>query len=132
MNIKLSFLTLCLVGLLVAVPALGLGPALNFTAMVDGDHVDFDWDDVVGAVKYSVNIAIDVTYDVGGGPLQAEVEVSFGTSDRTEGDMGDSDLAVTQSDIVDAVLSALAGQGITGVTDLTLDATATVKALKPG
>ena len=134
MNVKLSLLTLCLVGLLVAVPAQGALPApLNFTATAGVDDVVFDWDDVVGAVKYSVNVAIDVTYDVGAGPQQIDVELSFGTSDRTDGgDMGDSNLTVAQSDIVDAVLSALAGQMITGVTDLTLDATATVKALSPG
>ena len=63
MNIKLSFLTLCLVGLLMAVPALGA-----FTATVGPVDVVFDWDDVAGAVKYSVNVAIDVTYDVGAGP----------------------------------------------------------------
>jgi len=60
-----------------------LDPPLNPPNVTDvGDYICFDWDDVVDAVKYSVDVEVVVTNP---GFEGTEVELSFGTSDREDG-----------------------------------------------
>lgn len=127
--------------MMVVVAAVALvGPALvlaldaptGLSATVGADSVFFDWDDVPGAVKYSVDVEGVVTYydALLPGEVQVEVEVSFGTSDRTDGgEMGDSDLTVLIDDIAAAIAAEL---GIPVGDVLSLDGWAKVKALAPG
>ena len=64
----------------------------GLTCTPDADSVLFDWDDVIGATKYSVDVEVLTigTWDEG-----VIVKLSFGTSDRTDGGlMGDSNLDV--------------------------------------
>ena len=66
----------------------------GFTCPTDEDSVNFDWDDVLGALKYSVDVEVLVTgeWDVNGSVV---VKFSFGTSDRTDGfPISQSDLSV--------------------------------------
>ena len=98
--------------------------------------LSFDWDDVVGAEKYSLDIEGTVRYWVYDEILlvdvetEAEVELSFGTSDRTDGGlMSDSDLTIS----IDDLAAAIAAQLGVDVGDLiSLDGSAAVKALDPG
>ena len=89
------------------------------------DAVHFDWDGVTDADKYSVDVEVPVdTTD--NGVADMIVELSFGTSDRTDGGlMEDSDLDVPLSEFVyiddDGNVVQLSGM-----------ATAKVKALAPG
>lgn len=127
--------------MMVVVAAVALvGPALvlaldaptGLSATVGADSVVFDWDDVPGAVKYSVDVEGVVTYydALLPGEVQVEVEVSFGTSDRTDGgEMGDSNLTVLIDDIAAAIAAEL---GIPVEDVLSLDGWAKVKALAPG
>ena len=72
----------------------------NVTCDVVNDVIEVDWDDVVGATKYSVGVlaAYDTTGD---GEPDEFVEFDFGTSDRTDGGaIGDSDLGVPLEDLV--------------------------------
>jgi hypothetical protein len=105
-----------------------LDAPLNFTATVVDSDVVFDWDDVVGATKYSVDIEAVVT--VTGLAEDVTVELSYGTSDRTDGgDMGDSDLTVP----IDTILADIAAELGVDVADIEgFDATAKAKALNPG
>ena len=94
----------------------------NLGCSIVDQSVCFDWDDVAGADKYSVDV--DVEVDTGDGPMT--VELSFGTSDRTDGgDMGDSDLCVPLDEFV-----YIDGEGV--LHQLSGTATAKVKALNPG
>ena len=137
MKTKRLILTLTIVSLLMAVPAFALLAApTNLTVDVDNgaETVDFDWDPVTGAVKYSVDVEGTVTYydDSAAVEVEAEVEVSFGTSDRTDGGlMGDDDLTITFEELADAIADEL---GLAPEDDLISleDATAKVKALDPG
>ena len=143
MKTRITPIVLAAVSLLVAV-ALGALPApQDFTAAWDTDVLECDWTDVVGATKYSVDITATATYDTGyvdeeGDPILAEVEVqaSFGTSDRTDGDpMGQSDLDIPQSDIedlLDALDAALADLGIDPGDVVGVELEAKVKALDSG
>ena len=98
----------------------------NLGCSIVDQSVCFDWDDVTGAVKYSVDVEVPVDTD-GDGVADMIVELSFGTSDRTDGGyMGDSYLYVPLTEFVydiddDGVLDQLSGS-----------ATAKVKALNPG
>jgi hypothetical protein len=105
----------------------------NFTATVVGDEIVFDWDDVVGATKYSVDVEATVTYvDASGNVQSGEVELSYGTSDRTDGgDMGDSDLTITVEQGL-ADLAAALGVDPALLEDAEIEAWAAVKALDPG
>src|SRR3972149_3210612 len=65
------------------------------------DSVCCDWDDVTGAVKYSLDIEVPVdTSEPADGIADMVVELSFGTSDRTDGgSMSDPNLCVLLSDL---------------------------------
>ena len=97
----------------------------NLGCSIVDQSVCFDWDDVTGAVKYSVDVEVPVDTD-GDGVADMIVELSFGTSDRTDGgDMGDSDLCVPLDEFV-----YIDGEGV--LHQLSGTATAKVKALNPG
>ena len=75
-----------------AAPFPTLPAPTGLTCATDGDSVSFDWEDVIGAIKYSVDIEVLIsgTWDEG-----VIVKLSYGTSDRTDGGlMGDSNLDV--------------------------------------
>jgi hypothetical protein len=94
--------------------------------------VAFDWDDVPGAAKYSVDVEGTVTYwdTILLVEATAEVEVSFGTSDRTDGgDMADSNLTITLDDPAAAIAAQL---GIAPGDLISFAGEAKVKALDPG
>lgn len=85
------------------------------------DPITLDWEDVGGAVKYSVDFRLTQTVDE-----VTTIELSIGTSDRTDGGLiGDSDLDVTYGE-----LEAAAGVEAGALADF--DAYAKVKALDPG
>ena len=96
---------------------------------IDGDYICFGWEDVNDAVKYSVDVEVPVDTDDDGEPDMI-VELSFGTSDRTDGgEMGHSYLCVPLTDFV----YDLDGDPLTEPDSLSgFDATAKVKALNPG
>ncbi len=123
-----------LAGICLVVPAvvLALDAPTGLSAVVGADTVSLDWDDVTDAVKYSVDIEGIVTYwdDVLGDDATASVEVSFGTSDRTDGgEMGDSDLTIAIDDLAAAIAAEL---GVLPADLTSLDGIAKVKALDPG
>lgn len=68
----------------------------NVTCEVVEGMIFVAWDEVEGAVKYSVDV--EAEYDIEG---EIEVlEFSFGTSDRTDGgEMGDPDLLIDLEDL---------------------------------
>jgi hypothetical protein len=106
--------------------AMALDAPTGLTCTVDEDSVYFDWDDVVGAVKYSVDVEVPVYLDEDDIPDMI-VELSFGTSDRTDGGlMGDSNLDVSFTEFV----YDINGDGIPE--QLSGEATGKVKALNPG
>jgi len=92
------------------------------------DSVCCNWDDVSGAAKYSVDIEIPVdTTDPKDGIADMVVELSFGTSDRTDGRlMADSDLCIALTDLAYDINSDGLIEQISG------DADIKVKALDPG
>ena len=99
----------------------------SFTATVVGDSADFTWDPVEGATKYSVDIEAVVTIAVLG---DATVELSYGTSDRTDGgDMSDPNLTVPIATILSDIAAEL---GVEVADIVSFDASAKVKALNPG
>jgi len=112
---------------LLAGSALALPAPQNFSADVVGDNVEFSWDAVEGAAKYSVDVDAAVTL-VDGSELSAEL--SYGTSDRTDGgDMADPDLTVPAATIL-SDLAAVLGVEVNAIAGV--DALARVKALNPG
>ena len=140
---KLQIFAMCMVLLITAIPVCadndpGALAAPEWVRIgergANQEYMWFDWEDVRGATKYSLDIEAEVTYfdKIEGVRKTAEVELSFGTSDRTDGrDMSDSDLAIAKADLRQAVLDAL---GLTDETvgPMSLDAMAKVKALSPG
>ena len=98
----------------------------NFTCQIVDNNVCFDWDDVIGAAKYSIDVEVPVYAEDPEVPAMV-IEFSFGTSDRTDGGLrGDSNLCVPISEFVydmndDGTLEQLSGEG-----------TSKVKALAPG
>ena len=122
-----------LAGICLAVPALvlALDAPTGLSAVVGVDAVSLEWDDnVIEAVKYSVDIEGMVTYNLLGAEATAFVEVSFGTSDRTDGgEMGDSNLAIAIDDLAAAIAAEL---GVLPEDVVSLDGIAKVKALDPG
>ena len=108
--------------------AMALDAPTGFTCSVNtvDQTVEFDWDDVIDADKYSVDVEVPVD-TTGDGVADMIVELSFGTSDRTDGGyMVESYLDVPLTEFVydidgDGVLDQLSGS-----------ATAKVKALNPG
>jgi len=149
MNSKLILVTVLSLSVAVALPVLAepkWGPerldAPEWVLITERDgYVYFDWTTVyvdeaqtVPAAKYSLDIEGMVTYfdEIEQVRKEAYVEVSFGTSDRTDGrDMSESDLAIPKSDLRAAILSAL---GLTEdeVGPMLLEGAAKVKALNPG
>ncbi len=104
-------------------PAPTLPAPTGLTCAVDGDSVYFDWDDVAGAKKYSVDVEVLISGTWEEGVI---VKLSFGTSDRTDGGlMSDSNLDVLFTQFLydlnlDGTLDPVYG-----------DAKAKVKALNP-
>ena len=92
------------------------------------DSVCCSWDPVTGAIKYSLDIEIPVdTSDPADGIADMVVDLSFGTSDWTDGgSMSDPNLCVLLSDIT----YDINGDGIPD--QLSGDADIKVKALAPG
>jgi hypothetical protein len=128
-NACLAFIALAMV--LMAEPAFALDAPANLTVVVGATTLDFDWDDVVDADKYSVDIEGTVIYlDSNLQEVEADIELSFGTSDRTDGGaMEDSDLTILIDDLADAIALEL---GISEDDLFGLEAEAKVKALSPG
>ncbi len=54
---------LAVVALLATAVAFGLDAPLNLTVDASGDPILLDWDDVIGATKYSVDLEGMVTFD---------------------------------------------------------------------
>jgi len=105
---------------------MALDAPLNLTCQIVDNNVCFDWDDVAGATKYSIDVEIPVYAEDPEVPAMV-IEFSFGTGDRTDGGLiGDSSLCVPMSEFVydtngDGTLEQLSGEG-----------TSKVKALAPG
>jgi hypothetical protein len=130
MNTQNLFVVMMVVCLPVVLLAALLVPT-GLSVLVGTDDIALDWDDVAGAAKYSVDIEGAVTYtDAELGEITTDVEVSFGTSDRTDGgDMIDSDLTI----LIDELAAAIAAQlGVDPSALVSLDGSAKVKALDPG
>ena len=97
----------------------------NLGCSIVDQSVCFDWDDVAGADKYSVDVDVEVDTD---GEVMT-VELSFGTSDRIDGkEMGVSDLCVPLTEFVYDIDGVL----LTEPEQLYGHAYAKVKALAPG
>lgn len=105
-----------------AAKASHLAAPTNLVCDATADPITLDWDDVTGAVKYSVDFELTQTI----GEVTTTIELSIGTSDRTDGGlMGDSDLDVTYAE-----LEAAAGFDPGALVGFDVDAK--VKALDPG
>jgi hypothetical protein len=129
---------------LVAIPVFAALLAPENLAVDDsGDPILLTWDDVIGATKYSVDVEGEVTFsyvDESGALIvdaTLDVELSFGTSDRTDGrPMGDSDLDITLAELEAALILAiqdalaLPPENLVAVGDF--DGEAKVKALNAG
>jgi hypothetical protein len=102
----------------------------GLTCDVVDDTIAADWDDVDGAVKYSVDVV--AAYDTDGdGEPDETAEFSFGTSDRTDGgEIGDSDLTIPLEDLVVGVDTD--GDGVDDTFFEPVAAELKVKALDPG
>lgn len=130
MNARRFFVVLTVV-CLPAVLSAALPAPTNLSVVVGADALNLDWDDVADAAKYSVDIEGAVTYtDAILGDVTVDVEVSFGTSDRTDGrDMADSDLTITIEELAAAIAAEL---GVDPGALVSLEGSAKVKALDPG
>lgn len=105
-----------------AAKASHLAAPTNLVCDATADPITLDWDDVTGAVKYSVDFELTQTIE----EVTTTIELSIGTSDRTDGGlMGDSDLDVTYAE-----LEAAAGVDPGALVGIDVDAK--VKALDPG
>ena len=111
-----------LLGSASAAKAAHLTAPTNLVCDATADPITLDWDDVTDAVKYSVDFELTQTV----GEVTTTIELSIGTSERTDGRLiGDSDLDVTYAELEAAAgleAGALAG----------FDVDAKVKALDPG
>jgi len=142
MKTRSTLVALAAVSLLMATPVLAALPAPTGLTVTVPDDVVLDWDDVIGATKYSVDLEGTVTFDYfdGTGLIQnatLDVELSFGTSDRTDGgEIGDSDLTIAKADLELALISAIQDALALPPTNLVavgdFDGEAKVKALNPG
>jgi hypothetical protein len=118
MGIVLMFASFATAGPFPTLPA-----PTNLSCAVDGDSVYFDWDDVTGATKYSVDVEVLISGTWEEGVI---VKLSYGTSDRADGGlMGDSNLDVLFTEFLydlnlDGALDPVYGEAI-----------AKVKALNP-
>ena len=143
-EMKRTILMLTVVSLFAAAVAFGALPApLNLGVDDSGDPILLTWDDVINATKYSVDVEGEVTFayvnesDVLILDATLDVELSFGTSDRTDGrPMGDSDLDITLAELEAALILAiqealeLPPENLVAVDGF--DGEAKVKALNPG
>lgn len=133
MNTRRICTVLMVVSLLTPAVVLAELPApTNLIVTVGADSMFLDWDDVVGAAKYSVDLEGTVTYwdELLLAEAQAEVELSFGTSDRTDGgEMSDSDLTIAIDDIAAEIAAQL---GVLPEDLISVDGCVAVKALNPG
>jgi len=121
--------TLVALPIALALPMFAVGslPApANFTAVLDGDLIKADWDDVIGATKYSVCVVAE--YDVdGNGEADMSMDFDFGTGDRIDGvPMSESWLEIPFAELT----LDLDGDGVDEATPV--KAQARVKALNPG
>ena len=126
---KVASLVLCVAAVLALcmATALALEAPQNLTVAVVGNDLECSWDAVDGADKYSVDVEAVVTLDLDGVTEEVEVELSYGTSDRTDGeDMDDPNLTVPLLDGVTSQLGVLAEEVVS------IEGTARVKALNPG
>ncbi len=128
-RLSVVLVVVCLPAVLIA----ALAAPTGLTVTVDPNAIVLDWNDVPGAVKYSVDIEGTVAYtDPNLGEVTADVEVSFGTSDRTDGGlMGDSNLTITIDEFAAALVAAL-GVDPAEITLGSFNGSAEVKALDPG
>lgn len=114
---------------------MALDAPTGLNVVVGADALSLVWDPVPGAVKYSVDIEGTATYEAIVDEvlvqLTADVEVSFGTSDRTDGlGMDVPSLTITFEELAAAIAAEL---GIDPSALVSLDeASAKVKALDPG
>lgn len=105
-----------------AAKASHLAAPTNLVCDATADPITLDWDDVGDAVKYSVDFRLTQTIE----EVTTTIELSIGTSDRTDGGlMGDSDLDVTYAELE-------AAAGVDPGALLGFDVDAKVKALDPG
>lgn len=143
MKTRKTLIALAAVSILVAIPVLAALPApTGLLVTVNSDNIALDWDDVLEATKYSVDIEGTVTFDYFDGVSLVEdatldVQVSFGTSDRTDGGlMSDSDLTIAKTDLELALIAAIQdGLALPPeylVALASFDGEAKVKALKSG
>jgi hypothetical protein len=114
------------------------GPPTNLTVTVNGD-ICFDWDGIIGAAMYSVDVEGLVIFDYHDGELvhldeTLYVELSFGTGDRADGgEKSDSDLCITRENLEAALISAIQDElGEVLVTVVEFHGLGEVKALDPG
>ena len=139
---KRTILMLTIVSLLaITAFAAQLAKPTGLVATVGIENLECDWVDVIDAAKYSVDITATATYDTGevDGDGEAilivvDLQASFGTSDRTDGDpISQSDLDIPLSDI-EALVADLANVLLNDfdidIADTDVVLTAKVKALK--
>jgi hypothetical protein len=100
-------------------PILGGYTPTNLTVSSNAVDYIFDWADAteVSVQKWSVDVCMTVTvsyvYLTVPGEVTGRVCVSFGTSDRTDGDpMSQSDLTVAKEDLLDAAAEAAMAKGL--------------------
>ncbi|MHC4926276.1 MAG: hypothetical protein ACYTER_02905 [Planctomycetota bacterium] len=117
------FTTAILICLILTAPAMAkkeFGPVPEpnmLSAVYEPNHLCLQWTDVPEAVKYSLELYGTAFYNYDDpntlnepNNIDAElwVEVSFGTSDRTDGgDMGDPNLCIPLDDLCDIIMYAI-------------------------
>lgn len=128
MSTKWMLMALALaVAVTVPVPAGAnhLAAPTNPTCSSDGSNLTVDWDDTVGATKYSVNVIAG--YDTGGDTVvDTSVEFDFGTGDRTDGNPR------SQSDLTIPLSALVVDANSDGVLDSPVQVDVRVKGLHPG
>ena len=112
MEIKKVLLTLTVVSLLSAGPALALDAPENFDAGIIDGSLACVWDSVAEANEYSVTVEGSAIFTAIIGLAEIEIEmafeVSFSTSDRTDGgDKGDAYLMISLEELCEAIASDL-------------------------
>jgi hypothetical protein len=112
MKIEKILLMLTVVSLLSAGPALALDAPENFEAGVIDESLACVWDTVAEANEYSVTVEGSATFIaiIGLEEIKVEMafEVSFGTSDRTDGgEKGDPYLMISLEELREAIASDL-------------------------
>lgn len=99
---------------------------------LDGDQICFEWTADPNAVKYSVDLEGTVAFVADANDVAIDIELSFGTSDRTDGaDMSEPFLCV-DTDVICSEIAAILAELEYNPASYTLDGFAKVKALNPG